>query len=220
VKIQCKECKAEFTISDDKLPNGRQLTIPCPKCEARLEIPEKQDRASSGNENLNPAHNEWEDPFLDENAIDLVEEGVKTALLCDTDVKRRNNIAQALHELDFWVVQADHPVFALGKLRHNHYDMIVLDENFHSANESENLVLHHMKILPMQIRRQFFLCLVSSEKTTMDSKSAFTMGVNLIVNVKDLEKVKLLFARGLKEYKNFYALFNSELAKKDGRNAR
>jgi hypothetical protein len=77
-----------------------------------------------------------------------------------------------------------------------------------------------MQILPMQLRRQFFLCLLSSTKATLDAKLAFAMGVNLIINAKDLDKVKLLFARGLKEYKNFYGLFNSELAKKDGRSAR
>ncbi|MGC9196772.1 MAG: zinc-ribbon domain-containing protein [Syntrophobacteraceae bacterium] len=219
MKIQCKECKGEFTISDDKLPHARQLTIPCPNCKARLEIPGKQDSAASEDQNVT-LQKEWVDPLLDENAIDLVEEGVKTALLCDTDVNRRNSIAQALQELDFWVVHAQHPSFALGKLRHNHYDIIVLDQNFQALNESENLVLHHMQILPMQLRRQFFLCLLSSEKTTLDAKLAFTMGVNLIINVKDLDKVKLLFARGLREYKNFYGLFNSELVKKDGRNAR
>ncbi len=220
MKIQCKECKGEFTISDEKLPQARQLAISCPKCKARLVIPGKQAPAYPGDQTSSLFPTASEVALLDEDAIDLVEEGVRTALLCDTDDKRRNSIAQALQELDFWVVHAENPFFALGKLRHNHYDIIVLDENFHSATNSENLVLLHMQILPMQLRRQFFLCLLSSTKATLDAKLAFAMGVNLIINAKDLDKVKLLFARGLKEYKNFYGLFNSELAKKDGRSAR
>jgi hypothetical protein len=40
------------------------------------------------------------------------------------------------------------------------------------------------------------------------------MGVNLILNVRDLEKAKVMLAREMKEYRSFYSLFNAELAKK------
>jgi hypothetical protein len=66
----------------------------------------------------------------------------------------------------------------------------------------------------MHQRRQFYLCLLSQEKPTLDSKLAFRMGVNLILNVRDLEKAKVMLAREMKEYRSFYSLFNAELAKK------
>jgi hypothetical protein len=66
----------------------------------------------------------------------------------------------------------------------------------------------------MHLRRQFYLCLISRDKTTLDAKLAFRMGVNLILNPRDLEKAKVLFARAMKEYRNFYGLFNAELARK------
>lgn len=155
------------------------------------------------------------DPILDyADAIDVVDEGVKTALLCDTDIKRSEKIAQALQEVDFWVVHAMRPAFALGKLHHNSYDLIVLEENFNSDRESENLVLHHIHVLPMHLRRQFYLCLLSGDKATMDSKLAFRMGVNLILNFQDIDKAKVLFARAMKEYRSFYGLFTAELARK------
>ena len=71
------------------------------------------------------------------------------------------------------------PAFALGKLRHNNYDLIVLEENFNSDKDSENLVLHHIQVLPMHLRRQFYLCLLCEDKPTLDAKLAFRMGVNL-----------------------------------------
>ncbi len=215
MKIQCKGCRAEFNVSDDKIPEDKVLKILCPRCKSPLEITGKAVSAGVDDTTANLSEKNQADSLLDyANAIDVVDEGVKTALLCDTDVKRGERIVQALQELDFWVVHALRPAFALGKLHHNRYDLIVLDENFNSEKDSENLVLHHIQLLPMHMRRQFYLCLLSREKTTMDANLAFTMGVNLILNVNDLDKVKVLFARLMKEHRNFYALFNAELAKK------
>jgi len=218
VKVKCKGCRIEFNIPDDKVPDGKALKILCPKCKSPAEIngkalAETYDHAACLPESPQPGSGA--DRLLDyANAIDVVDEGVKTALLCDTNVKRAQRIAQALQELDFWVVHALRPAFALGKLHHNNYDLIVLEENFNSGRDSENLVLHHMQVLPMHLRRQFYLCVLCLEKPTLDVKLAFRMGVNLILNVNDLEKAKVLFARAMKEYRNFYGLYNTELAKK------
>jgi hypothetical protein len=218
VKAQCKRCRIEFSIPTDKIPEGRTPRILCPKCKEPTEISEKIVRSDDSHVlylTEDPESESNLDPILDyANAIDAVDEGTKTALLCDTNVKRAEKIAQALQELDFWVVHALRAAFALGKLHHNQYDLIVLEENFNSAKESENLVLHHLQVLPMHLRRQFYLCLISAEKATLDATTAFRMGVNLILNAKDLEKAKVLFARAVKEYKSFYGLFNAELARK------
>jgi hypothetical protein len=219
VRVQCKKCRIGFNIPDDKVPEGRVLKILCPKCKAPVDIDEKATRAQI--DDRVPYLSETiplefgADPVLDyTNAIDVVDEGVKTALLCATNVKVAEKIAQALQEIDFYVVHALRPAFALGKLHHNNYDLIVLEENFDSGKNSTNLVLHHIQVLPMHLRRQFYLCLLSQDKPTLDAKLAFMMGVNLILNVKDTEKAKILFARAMKEYRNFYNLFNAELVKK------
>ncbi|MDR3553279.1 MAG: hypothetical protein P4L55_00860 [Syntrophobacteraceae bacterium] len=218
VKIQCQGCRIEFNISDDKIPEDKPLKILCPKCKSPLEIQGKTVSERTEPETICLPDKNWTDPLMDfANAIDVVDEGVKTALLCDTDVKRAERIVQSLQELDFWVIHAHRPAFAMGKLRHNHYDLIVLDENFNSGKESGNIVLHYIQLLPMHLRRQFYLCLLSGDKTSLDAKLAFRIGVNLILHVNDLDKVKVLFARLMKEHRNFYALYNSELAKKDGR---
>ncbi|MDR3570469.1 MAG: zinc-ribbon domain-containing protein [Syntrophobacteraceae bacterium] len=216
MRIQCKGCRVEFNVADEKIPEDKPLKTLCPRCKSPLEIlgrngPAEAEKSPFCLSEQNPA-----DPLLDyANAIDVVDQGVRTALLCDTDLKRGQRIVQVLQELDFWVIHALRPAFALGKLHHNSYDLLVLDENFNSEKESENLVLHHIQLLPMHQRRQFYLCLLSREKTSMDAKLAFRIGVNLILNVNDLDKAKVLFARLIKEHRNFYALFNAELSKKD-----
>lgn len=219
MKVKCKGCRIGFNVPDDKVPEGEAFKILCPKCKEPVEIdgkaipPVRKDRVPYLSESDQPEFGV--DALSDyANAIDAVDEGVKTALLCDTNVKRAERIAQALQELDFWVVHALRPAFALGKLHHNNYDLIVLEENFNADKDSENLVLHHVQVLPMHLRRQFYLCLLCRDKPTLEAKLAFRMGVNLILNPKDLDKAKVLFARAIKEYRNFYGLFTAELARK------
>jgi hypothetical protein len=216
VRVECKECRIGFNIPKDKVPDGRTARLLCPKCKAPIEIFGGVAPAElNGSSPYLPESESGLDSVLDyHNAIDIVDEGVRTALLCATDIKRAERIAQALQELDFWVVHALRPGFALGKLHHNHYDLVVLEENFNSGQDSANLVLHHIQLLPMHQRRQFFLCLLSLEKPTLDEKLAFRTGVNLILNLQDLEKTKVILARQLKQFRNFYNLFNAELAKK------
>ncbi|MFZ2444883.1 MAG: zinc-ribbon domain-containing protein [Syntrophobacteraceae bacterium] len=213
MKVQCPGCRIAFTIPDEKIPGGRTLKIPCPKCKIPIEINAKPPEAVSPDEargGLPPM------PDLSDyaSAIDVVEHGVKTALLCVSNTRLADRIAMTLQELDFWVVHAARSGFALGKLHHNSYDLIVLEENFDSAKATDNLVLHHVQLLPMHVRRQFYLCLLSEALPTLDAMMAFRMGVNLILNVADLEKAKIILARTMKEYKTFYGFFNSELNRK------
>ena len=216
MRVQCPGCRAEFTLQNDKIPGGRALRIPCPKCKVPIEVKDKQSFRDAAPYASEPASaKSFADSFSEySNAIDVVEEGVKTALLCVCNAKRAETLAQSLHELDFWVVHAARAGFALGKLHHNNYDLIVMEENYDSANAADNLVLHHVQLLPMHLRRQYFVCLLSETLPTLDSMLAFRMGVNLTLNMQDIEKAKLILARSLKEYKSFYSFFHGELNKK------
>jgi hypothetical protein len=216
VKVQCPACRIGFVIPDEKLAEGRILRIPCPKCKIPIELTGRSTLAEPGETapqdmGLPPAS----DPLSDyTTAVDMVEEGVKTALLCVSNTKLAEKLAQVLQELDYWVVHAARAGFALGKLHHNTYDLIILEESFDAPKTAENLVLHHVQLLPMHVRRQFYLCLLSETLPTLDAMLAFRMGVNLLLNVADFEKAKIIFARSLKEYKNFYGFFNAELSRK------
>jgi CheY-like chemotaxis protein len=150
----------------------------------------------------------------DAHSVDVVEDGIKTSLLCVSDSKRADAMSQVLQELDFYVVKAPDATFALGKLNHNHYDLIVLDEAFDVKNSAGNLVLQHVQFLPMHLRRQFFLCLLSESMPTLDPMLGFKSGVNMVLNARDLDKSKIILARTMKEHRVFYNLFNMELTRK------
>lgn len=225
MKLQCPGCRFGFSIIDEKIPEGKTLRILCPKCKTPIELGEKQPAEKPHVEEKVQQHdvNAYsssiaesfrDDPLDFAASIDVVDDGVKTALLCVSDIKQAGRIAPVLQELDFWVVHATGSAFALGKLHHNTYDLIILEERFDMDKTAANPVLRHVQLLPMHVRRQFFLCLLSENKPTLDAMAAFQLGVNLILNLREFEKAKIILARALKEHRNFYSFFNAELARK------
>ena len=216
MKVQCHGCRIGFNIPDDKIPDGKVLKVLCPKCKAPIEVNGNPPETDTESAPYSPDPNSGgigDDAFSEyAGAVDVVDDGVRTALLCVCNVKLADKIAMVLQELDYYVVHATRSAFALGKLHHNHYDLITLEENFDSA--ASNLVLHHVQLLPMHVRRQFFLCLLSETKPTLDAMLAFRLGVNLVLNLRDIDKAKIILARSMKEYRNFYGAFTAELARK------
>lgn len=211
MKVQCPGCRIALTIPDDKVPDGKALRMPCPKCKVPIEISRKQPESETREYFATGSPPPPADSLSDfAGCVDVVEDGVKTALLCVSN-RLGEKIAKVLQELDFWVVHAPRSGFALGKLHHNNYDLLILEDNFDSAQTGNNLVLHHVQLLPMHLRRRFFLCLFSETLPSLDAMKAFQLGANLILNTKDLEKAKIILARSLKEYKNFYGFFNAEM---------
>lgn len=219
VRFNCPGCQASFTVPDDKIPKGRTGKIPCPKCHTPMEEmedqPEQKQPVPDPAPRVQPADSPV-DTLVEEEGVplDVVEESVMTALVCMPDPVWAERIRNVFQQLDYFVVVAERAPYALAKLRHNRYDLVILDESFERAGSVENLVLHHVQLLPMPTRRTFFLCLVSEARPSMDRMAAFQMGVDLILNMRDLENLKLILPRAMKEHRNFYAVFTDELNRK------
>ncbi len=207
-----------FFVPDDKVPEGKGRKILCPKCRTPMDTDNAVNAAAKAEKAkaAAPALSTMSDEMHDElsSALEMVEDGIKTALLCTADPARSEKMEQLLRQLDFYVSASPTAALALNKLRNNRYDLILLDELFEAEQQADNLVLHHIQFLPMHARRQFFMCLISNEMTSMDHFAAFRIGADLILNAGDLDKIKIILVRALKEHKSFYKIFNSELEKK------
>ena len=217
VKVQCPGCQAAFNVPDDKIPEGKGLRIPCPKCRTPIEV--EAGKPSGEEEDFKVAESPLSSssfPDISSGAamLDVVEEGVKTALICISDPVKAEKVLGILRELQFYAVRADKAHFAMAKLHYNNYDLVVLDELFDAPSAAENIVIHHIQLLPMHDRRQFFLCLLSDRMPTADILLAYRIGVNFILNVRDIDKIKLLLVRALKEHEGFYSLFMDGLTRK------
>jgi predicted Zn finger-like uncharacterized protein len=219
VRFYCPGCQASFTVPDEKIPKGRTQKIPCPKCHTPMEEKEEQPGVGRPREDEGPLQAQQGAPaeYIEEEEgvpLDLVEEGVLTALVCVTDPARSEHLRDVFQKMDYYVVTATRAPFALAKLRHNRYDLVLLEESFEQINPHENLVLHHVQLLPMHARRTFFLCLLSAALPTMDRMTAYRMGVDMILNMRDFDNVKIILPRAMKEHRTFYSVFADEMNRK------
>lgn len=218
MKFFCPGCKATFSVADDKIPADKEVRVLCPRCRVPVERseeskPERVERQEPGGP-LSYASAGLEDLDVDQSPLDIMEEGTKAALVCVWDTTRSYKVEQGLRQLDFFVSTAFSPKEALEKLHRNQYDMVVLDEVYGGTKPTENAVLQHFQFLPMHSRRHLFLCLLSENLPTLDRMVAFRLGVDMILNVRDLNKAKVMFVRSMKEYKHFYKVFADELEKR------
>ena len=234
MKFYCPGCQVTFSVPDDKIPEGKGIRILCPKCRNpveradptpvssganKLESPEK---VSYGEPAPKPAPDsrptemfpDSEDTQDNESTLEVVEEGVKTSLLCFSDASRMEMAEGILRQLDYFVSTAVRAKTALAKLHQNRYDLVIVDELFDAAKASDNLVLHHIQLLPMHVRRGFFMCLVSETLPSLDRFMAFRLGVDMILNIADLDKIKIILVREMKDHSAFYKVYNDELARK------
>ncbi len=148
--------------------------------------------------------------------FDFVEEGGKTALICESDPSIKAGIISVLKEIDYQITDTASARDALKAMRFHVYDMVVLNENFDTDDPDANNVLRYLERLTMGIRRNIFVTLISNRFRTTDNMAAFYKSVNTIVNVENLGDFKTIIKRGVADNEAFYHVFK-ETMKKMGR---
>ncbi|NLJ29936.1 MAG: hypothetical protein GX433_18290 [Deltaproteobacteria bacterium] len=207
-------------MPDEKIPEGKMLRVLCPRCKTPIEIKEKGVTQTDGEScgkadppsrqgNVNPEAGS--DSVLH---LDMAEEGVNTCLLCVSEPSRLEKLEGILQEMDFRVFRGSNVASAVSKIHHNSYTLILLDESFDGGTPDHNLVLGHLQLLPMDMRRQLFVCLLSENHPTLDQLAAFGMGVDMILNPRELEKAGIILNRSLKEHFALYRIYKEELYKR------
>ncbi len=148
--------------------------------------------------------------------FDFVEEGGKTALICESDPSIKAGMTSVLKAMDYQVTDAASARDTLKAMRFHVYDMIVLNEKFDTDNPDANNVLKYLERLPMGIRRNIFVALVSNRFRTMDNMAAFNKSVNTVINMENLNDFETIIKRGVADNEAFYHVFK-ETMKKMGR---
>jgi len=202
--ITCDSCGAAFKIPDEKLPPNQVVIITCPKCKGKIKVdtrkPDK-DIASGKTEELEQ----------DSSPLELFEEGTRLALVLNGDDGQINDISSVLKELKYKPIVAPSIQDAMGKLRLHHFDMVILSDGFDGQNLEGSPVTHYLNHLSMSVRRKIFLVLVSEKFDTMDNMIAFTLSANLVINLADLSKLRLILTKALPDHEKFYKIFMDTL---------
>ncbi len=211
--ITCSSCGTTLNVPDEKLPPNQVVNITCPKCKGKIKV----DTREMG---LKPASSrkeeEAEEEFLSEyeddtSPLEFFEEGVKLALVLDTDDLRLSEITPALEELGYKVIQPLTLQEAMSKIRLHPFDMVILADGFDGRGLDGNPITNYLNHLSMSVRRKIFLTLLSNRFKTMDNMMAFAMSANLVVNPEDLPNMRLILKKGTSENEKFYKVYMDTL---------
>lgn len=97
------------------------------------------------------------------------------------------------------------------KFRAQHFDVIIIYENFSDSDIAANQVLAEAKNLPAAPRRRQFFVLLGPNMITNNELQAFEHSVDMVFCVSDLASFRPVLRRGINKHKEFYAMFNETL---------
>ena len=116
MNISCENCRSKFKIPDEKIPKGQMFSLTCPQCNTKVVVNARSDTHSlsdTNSESSDKPKSEKEKTIIDEvdadiydasdKPFDFVEEGVKTALLCEPDAALQKKIKTGLHNMDYHI---------------------------------------------------------------------------------------------------------------------
>ena len=219
MRIQCNHCQAVFNVPDEKMPRDRQFKATCSKCRRTIIV---EPKGASGGKGATigvdvslaevadaPTAIEADlDMTSDyDSPLEVLEEGAMSALVCVDEPERLKAVKEALEDLNYYGSVASSVKEALSKLRYNQYDLVMLDEEFCGESADNNTILRYLQPMPMSTRRNIFLMLVSNQIRTLDNLLAFAKSVNAVINVSDIQKVKLVLERAMADHRRFYKVY-------------
>lgn len=219
MEITCETCKARLNIPDDKIPKDHRATISCPKCKNTLTLdpynPKRQNPVSVAERGVEKEQNRWheETNYGDEDAsLDFFEEGLKLALLMETDPQRAEKLKRTVEELGYRGVLARNTRDAVSKMRLHHFDLVFLSDQFDEIDLKQSPVRQHMNNLSMSVRRRVFFALIGDNFKTMDHMMAFAMSANMVINNNDLDRLTAILKHAISDNEKFYKVFMDTMA--------
>jgi CheY-like chemotaxis protein len=212
MEINCESCGTRLNIPEKKIPEGQVVTASCPKCKNKLTF-EKPKQASDSrpapdeNETMSAEQASAYDYGEDDSNLEIFEEGTKLAIVMENRPELIEKMKKAVKSLGFQFVSAANTREAVSKMRLHHFDLAILSDRFDDVELSQSPILHYLNRLSMSFRRKMFVTLVGEGFKTMDGMMAFAMSSNLVVNLKDLDKLGSILKRTLGENQKFYKIF-------------
>jgi len=211
--ITCSSCGTTLHVPDEKLPTNQVVNITCPKCKARIKVDTRDlDLRQAGPKKEDETDKNFSSESEDDTSpLEFFEEGVKLALVLETDELYLSQMTSALEELNHKVIQPLNLQDAMSKIRLHPFDIIILSDGFDGKGLDGNAVINYLNHVSMSVRRGIYLVLVSKRFETMDNMMAFAMSANLVVNPEDLPNTRLILKKGISENDKFYKLYMDAL---------
>lgn len=223
MEISCKNCGKKIIIPDEKLPEGKAVSIRCPGCKSKISIDMKEKWDAGGfeemsldkpDENIIPSLDSGYDS--EARPFDFLEEEGNTAMICESNPGLVKKIKNVLEVMDYYVTVAENLRSALRNMKYHLYNLVLVDEYFDGSHPDSNGVLIYIERLNMSVRRNLYVGLLTKRFSTMDNMAAFLNSVNVTINLKDIANLDRILSRGISENDLFYAVYRESM-KKTGR---
>ncbi|MEW5949195.1 MAG: zinc-ribbon domain-containing protein [Thermodesulfobacteriota bacterium] len=197
MEISCPGCQKRFLVPDEKLPANTKVVLTCPDCKGKIPIDTRGKSEEIGSL-----------PDTDQDvAIEFFEEGTKAGLVCVPDESMKEGVVRVLEGLDYKTSVADDLRTFYAKVRYNHYGVMVVSEKSAEGGTGNNPILRYLDRLPISVRRNIFLLLISAQYRTLDTLMAFSLSVDAIINEKDLGEMREILQKSLSQHEHFYKVF-------------
>jgi predicted Zn finger-like uncharacterized protein len=135
---------------------------------------------------------------------------LRKALVC-TSPAYRETVAELLANNNYEVFVAENIEQALGRMREERMDVLVLDANFDPAEQGVAFITREIRLLRPAERRRLFFVYVTSDERTMDLHAAFLQDMNLIVNSSDIEELPEALEISMRHFNELYSPLNRAL---------
>lgn len=130
-----------------------------------------------------------------------------TAMICEQDPAIRQKARENLKTFGFSVIEPTAFKEALRYTTFQIFNVIVVNENFDIGQDGVNQVLKYLETLPMSIRRQIFVILISPTFATLDYMNTLNKSVNLIINQEEISEIGMILKKEMEENDYFYHVF-------------
>jgi len=139
--------------------------------------------------------------------FDFIGTDTETALICVPDEAVREKIIGELKSREFFITEAKSAKDAVKKMRFHTYTLLVIDENFDTANPDSNDLVRYLSNFNMATRRRMFIALLSQRLRTLDRRAALSARLRIIINMQSLKEFMTLITNGMAENEGFYYTF-------------
>jgi len=134
----------------------------------------------------------------------------RKALVC-TSPDYREAVANGLVANDYDVFVAENTAEALGRMREDRIDVLILESNFDSVEQGFAFVTREIRLMRPPERRRLFVVCITPGARTMDLHAAFLHHVNLVVNPADVDHLADALEVSISHFNELYRGFNRAL---------
>ncbi|MDR1041607.1 MAG: hypothetical protein LBR80_15890 [Deltaproteobacteria bacterium] len=135
-------------------------------------------------------------------------EGLKSALVAYDDEGIQNLLQEKLTNMGYKVSVALNLRDAAKQLKFASFQVVLIQENYYGANLKNNQLLKAIQGMEVRTRHKMFIGMIGPSFTSLDDLLAFSLSLDTVINVRDIEDVERLLISAIEHVNKFFAAYN------------